>query len=187
MTLINNSLSTETILLLDHIKSAADAITQLSADLAAYLDMDPMTIEKAILERESTRTTAIANGAAIPHCRLPGLRTFGIAIMVLTQPLRWDNEGHDVDIIMMIAGPTSNVGEHLRILANGSQLLDSPSLRAKLKRAPDTKSARKLLAVAEEAIEQRRNQEGMLRELRKDQANGGQIDYLAAVADRFIW
>ena len=187
MTLINNSLSAEMILLVDHIACAADVIAQLSAELAAYLDMDTQIIEKAIIDRESTRTTAFANGAAIPHCRLPELKTFGIAIMVLTQPVRWDNEGHAVDAIMMIAGPTANVGDHLRILANGSQLLDSPALRAKLKRAPDAKSARKLLAAAETAIEQRRSKEGMLRELHKDQANGGQVDYLANVADRFEW
>ena len=187
MTLINNSLSAETILLVDHAKNAADVIAQLSGELASYLDVDAQTIEHAILERESSRTTAFANGAAIPHCRLSGLDTFGIAIMILTQPVRWDNEGHAVDTIMMIAGPTTNVGEHLRILANGSQLLDSPALRAKLKRAPDTKSARKLLAAAEKSIEERRSQEGMLRELHKDQANGGQVDYLAGVADRFEW
>ena len=187
MTLINNSLSAETILLVDHTESAAEVIAQLSEELAAHLGVDRGTIEQAILERESTRTTAFANGAAIPHCRLPGLNTFGIAIMVLTQPVRWDNEGHAVDTIMMIAGPTTKVGEHLRILANSTQLLDSPALRAKLKRAPDPKAARKLLAAAETAIEQRRSQEGMLRELRKDQANSGQVDHLAGVADRFEW
>ena len=187
MTPIQNSLSAETILLVDHIKSAAEVIAQLSEELSAYLTLDAKTLERAILERESTRTTAFANGAAIPHCRLPGLKTFGIAIMVLTQPVRWDNEGHAVDTIMMIAGPTAKVGEYLRILANSSQLLDSPALRAKLKRAPDPQSARKLLAAAEKAIEQRRSQEGMLRELRRDQANGGQVDYLAGIADRFEW
>lgn len=187
MTLIHDSLSAEMILLLDHIKSTAEAISQLAAELAAYLDVDPQTIEKAVIDRETARTTAFANGAAIPHCRLPELKTFGIAIMVLTQPVRWDDEGHNVDTIMMIAGPTSSVGEHLRILANGSQILDSMALRNKLKNAPDSKAARKLLASAEQAIEQRRSKEGMLRELRKDQANGGQIDYLAEVADRFEW
>jgi len=187
MTLIHNSMSAETILLVDHAKNAADVIVQLSEVLATWLAVDPKTIEQAIRERESTRTTAFANGAAIPHCRLPGLDTFGIAIMVLTQPVRWDNEGHAVDTIMMIAGPSTNVGEHLRILANCSQLLDSPALRAKLKRAPDARSARKLLTAAEEAIEQRRSQEGVLRELHKEQANGGQVDHLAGVADRFEW
>jgi len=187
MTLINNSLSAETILLVDHIKNAEDVIAQLSAELAVYLNIDQQTIEQAIIGRESSRTTALANGSALPHCRLPELKAFGIAIMVLTQPVRWDNEGHAVDTIMMIAGPSASVGEHLRILANGSQLLDSPSLRARLKRAPDPKAARKLLAAAEQAIEQRRTTEGMLRELRKDQANGGQVDYLADVVERFEW
>ena len=166
-------------------ENAADVIARLSEKLAALLAVHAETIQQAILDRERTRTTALANGAAIPHCRMPALSRFGIAVMVLQQPVRWDDNGHTVDTVVMIAGPSENVPGHLRILANSSQLLDSPGLRSKLKRAPDARSAYDLIAAAEEAVEHRRSQEGMLRELRRDQENGA--DYLSTVAEKFDW
>ena len=183
--LINQGLSPETIEIADSVENAAHAIGRLSDRLAASLEIDRDGVEHAIHAREQARTTAFANGAAIPHCRLPNLNRFGVAMMILRKPVRWDNEGHAVDTIMMIAGPPKSVPEHLRILANSSQLLDSPALRAKLKQAPDTLSAYKLLSAAEQAVERRRSEEGMLRELRKDQANS--VDYLSEVVDKFSW
>lgn len=183
--LVHECLSPETIEIAEHAENASAVITCLSEKLAACLGAEHETIARAILAREQTRTTAFANGAAVPHCRLNDLSRFGVAVMILRKPIRWDNEGHAVDTVMMIAGPSKDVSEHLRILANASQMLDSPALRAKLKQAPDAGSAHELLTAAEQAIEQRRSVEGMLRELRKEQANG--IDHLAEVADRFNW
>ncbi len=184
--LVQQSLSPEMIEIADHVDTGPGVIGMLSAKLARRLNVDPRTIERAITDRERTRTTAFANGAAIPHCRLPGLSRFGIAVMILRQPVRWDNDGHAVDTVMMIAGPAESVSDHLRILANSSQLLDSALLRAKLKRSPDARSAYELICAAEEQIERRRSQEGMLRELRKN-GEGGDADPLAEVADRFDW
>jgi len=183
--LVEESLSPETMEIADGADSAADVIARLCGRLGPLLGVERDTIEHAVLAREQARTTAFTNGAAIPHCRLPGLKRFGIAVMILRRPVRWDNEGHAVDTVMMIAGPPKSVPEHLRILANSSQLLDSPTLRAKLKRAPDTQSAYELMVMAERAVERRRSEEGMLRELRKEQANG--VDYLSEVVDKFNW
>ena len=105
---------------------------------------------------------------------------------ILKKPIIWDEEEHAVDVVLMIAGPSKNVPAHLRILANSSQLLDSQTLRAKLKQAPDGKAAYELISAAEEAIEERRSQTGMLREVRKDQENGSG-DFLAEIANRFKW
>jgi len=185
MITVQHCLSENTILIADKATGMQSVIEQLSERLADCLGVEQNMLQNAILERESTRTTAFANGAAIPHCRLSDLQKFGMAIMILRQPVRWDNEGHAVDAVMMIAGPTENVGDHLRLMANSSQLLDSASLRAKLKRSPDPKSAYKLITTAEEAVEKHRSRDGMLRELRKDQAAGG--DYLTEVTEAFDW
>jgi len=182
---MEESLSQETIEISETAENAADVIGRLSDKLAGLLGMERDPIERAVLAREQARTTAFTNGAAIPHCRLPELARFGIAVMILRRPIRWDNEGHAVDTVMMIAGPSKSIPEHLRILANSSQLLDSPALRAKLKQAPDTRSAYALIVAAEQAVERRRSQEGMLREFRRDQANG--VDHLSEVADTFAW
>ncbi len=183
--LVRESLSPEMIFIERTAGSAADVISRLGTELAARLGVDRGMLHRAVMDRERTRTTAFSNGAAIPHCRLPGLRRFGIALLILHEPVRWDAEGRNVDTIMMIAGPTDQVSDHLRILANSSQLLDSKAVRGKLRAAPDPKSAYDLLAAAEAAVEQRRTQEGILREIRKDEV--APPDYLADVAGRFNW
>jgi len=185
--LVQESLSPKTIEIADKAEDSAGVISLLSAGLAQFLEVEHSTIERAVLARERARTTAFANGASIPHCRLPGLKRFGIAVMILHQPIRWDNEGHAVDTVVMIAGPTENVSDHLRILANCSQLLESRALRAKLKLSPDSQSAYELISAAEAAVEERRSQDGMLRELRREQVGSSESDHLAEVAARFDW
>ncbi len=183
--LIQRCLIPENIELRETVQDRNQAVAALAQKLAGFLKCDRSAIEQAVLTREKARTTAFANGAAIPHCRLPGLRDFGMALMILQQPVAWDDEGHDVDTIAMITGPSHNVSAHLRILANSSQLLDSAALRDKLKRAPNPKAAYDLICAAEEAIERRRAEHGMLRELHGDHKNGS--DYLGKVADQFDW
>src|SRR4029079_15662008 len=110
---------------------------------------------------------------------------FGIAMLILHQPVRWDNDGGAVDTVMMIAGPTDQVSDHLRILANSSQLLDSKAVRTKLRSAPSAREAYALLSAAEAAVEQRRNHDGMLRDIRTDETPPS--DYLSQVASQFNW
>ena len=183
--LIQRCLASENIELRETVQDRDQAIAALARKLADFLKCDRSAVEQAVLTREKARTTAFANAAAIPHCRLPGLRDFGMALMILRQPVVWDDEGHAVDTIAMITGPSHNVSAHLRILANSSQLLDSPSLRGKLRLAPDPQAAHDLICAAEEAIERRRAEHGMLREFHGDHKNGG--DYLHQVAERFNW
>jgi len=185
MITLQHCLRPEAIVLADKAANAQEVIATLAGHLADQLGIARETLEAAILEREATRTTALGNGVAIPHCRLADLKQFGAALMILRQPVRWDNEGHAVDVVVMIAGPSENVADHLRLLSNCSQLFGSASVRAKIKRAPDPRAAFELLTAAEEAVEANRSREGLLREIRKDQANGG--DHLAEVSARFEW
>ncbi len=187
MILIQHSLSPETVQILDAASGMEEVIGSLASVMAARLQVPRPMVEEAVLAREASRTTAFAHGAAIPHCRLAGLARFGAGLMILREPVRWDHEGHAVDTVLMVAGPSGEVAGHLRILANGSQLMDSPALRAVLRRAPDAESAWRLIEAAEQAIEERRGREGVLRELHRDHASSERIDHLAEVAARFDW
>src|SRR4051812_45968657 len=131
--LLRQILSAETIYQPDVFEAAPQIITKLSKAVAGVLSADANLLERAVLERERARTTALPNGAAIPHCRLPSLPRFAMAMVILSDQIEWDRLR--VDTIVLIAGPTSDISGHLRILANTSQLLDSPAIRAKLKRA----------------------------------------------------
>ncbi len=184
--LLKNGLSTQAIVLLESADSAAQVIGLLAARMADRPAIHAERIEQAVLERERTRTTAFSNGAALPHCRLPDLPRFIIGLAILRKPVRWDTEGHAIDTVLMVAGPAQAISDHLRILANASQLLDSASVHARLRTAPDADSAYALLIAAEEAIEQRRALLGALTEVRRN-VEGEDRDHLRAVAERFIW
>ncbi len=183
--LVQECLPPEAIFIVDQAENPHEVISTLSAEVAKALGEDADKVERVVLERERARTTAFSNGSAVPHGRLPGLKRFCIGVMILGQPLRWDNEGHAVDTVILIVGPSENVSDHLRILANCSRLLDSAAVRSKLKRAPDAESIHKLMSAAEEAVEHRRSHEGALRELRQDQDRDE--DDLGEVAARFEW
>jgi nitrogen PTS system EIIA component len=183
--LIRNSLSPDTVEILETAEDAADVIRLLSSRIARVSRVDAGLLVRAVLDREHTRTTGFDNGAALPHCRLAELSRFFTALAILHKPLRWDAEGHSVDRIMLIAGPLAAVSDHLRILANGSQILDSPAVHAKLSAAPEAHSAYELIAATEEAIELRRSRMGVLTEVRRDA--GETEDYLQSVADQFRW
>jgi nitrogen PTS system EIIA component len=184
--LIRESLAPENVEIVDGAETPEAVIRRLAEALAAKMRLDPAAIERAVMLREQARSTAFNNGAAIPHCRLPAIDRFAAALMVIHEPLQWDSQGRSVDTVMMIIGPTERVSDHLRILANSSQLLDSRSVRAKLRTAPDPQSAYALLAAAEKVIEQRRSREGMLGEIRKDEP-GARTDFLAETAAQFNW
>lgn len=183
--LIRNSLSPATIEILESARDAGEVIEKLCRRIGVSAGLDATRIEHAVLDRERTRTTAFPNGAALPHCRLPDLSKFVTGLAVLRKPVRWDSERHAVDRVMLITGPLSAVSDHLRILANGSQILDSAAIQTKLQRASEAHSAYELVAAAEQAIEARRTQVGVLTEVRRE-ANGKQ-DYLLEVADQFAW
>lgn len=183
--LIKNSLSPDTVEILETVENPAEIIHRLSQRIAWASGADSRTIIQAVLDREHTRTTAFANGAALPHCRLVELTRFFTALALLRKPVRWDVEGHAVDRVMLIAGPVAAVSDHLRILANGSQILDSAAIHAKLRTAPEAHSACELVAAAEEAIELRRSRVGALPEVRRE--TGQSNDYLHEVAEKFQW
>lgn len=184
--LLQESLSAETIEILPAAENVSDVVRRLSQRVAGLTGLNADRIEQAVLDRERTRSTAFSNGAALPHCRLPELSRFVTGLAVLRKALRWDAEGHAVDTVLLIAGPVAAVSDHLRILANGSQVLDSPSVHSKLRTAPDAASACELVVAAEEAIEHRRSNMGVLPEVRRD-AKDEDRDYLRAVAEKFSW
>lgn len=185
--LLQDGLVPETIEIAEQMFGRDEVIKCLCKKLASHLTIEEAALERAVFDRERARSTAFPNGAAIPHCRIPGLSKFGIALMVLRKAVKWDENGREVDLALLIAGPAESVSDHLRVLANSSQLLDSPALRRKLRRAPDADSAYKLVIAAEGAIEKRRSQDGALRELRSDQSDQAGADHLAEIADKFDW
>lgn len=94
------------------ISALADLAT---ADLPAH---DRVQFIRAVLEREDVATTAIGDGVAIPHARIPGLQRCRIAVGVLPSGVAWGAaDGRSVQLAMLIAARESDHAEHLRVMA----------------------------------------------------------------------
>ena len=93
-------------------------------------------IFKKLYEREKLGSTSIGKGVAIPHARIEDIEYPFLSIIILDDPVEFDNiDSLDVDIIVSIIVPEKNYNDHLELLACLSSKLDDPSVRKKLRQA----------------------------------------------------
>jgi fructose-specific phosphotransferase system IIA component len=108
-----------------------DAITelvQLLADCGAITDAKKVL--EAVLDRESTRTTGIGNGLAIPHGKTTGAPELVMAIGKPVQPIDFQSiDGRPVNIIWLLSSPPDKTGPHIHALARISRLMTIDKMR----------------------------------------------------------
>lgn len=127
------------------------AITEL-VDLVAQqkLTQNRDALLAAVLERESQRTTGIGRGFAIPHAKSDSVSRLIIALGRTVRPIDFAAiDGRPVQLIALLASPTSATSLHIQALARLSRLVSNPSILEKLLAAPDAKSLFDLIASCE--------------------------------------
>ena len=93
-------------------------------------------IFKKLYEREKQGSTSIGKGVAIPHARVENIEYPFLSIIILDEPVEFDNiDSLDVDIIVSIIVPEKNYNDHLELLACLSSKLDDSSVRKELRQA----------------------------------------------------
>ncbi len=93
-------------------------------------------IFKKLYEREKLGSTSIGKGVAIPHARIEDIEYPFLSIIILDEPVEFDNiDSLDVDIIVSIIVPEKNYSNHLELLAHLSSKLDDPFVRTELRQA----------------------------------------------------
>lgn len=97
---------------------------------------DPKAVLDAVLERETTRTTGIGSGLAIPHGKSSGADQLVMAIGKLTQPIDFQSiDGRPVSLIWLLASPPDKTGPHIHALARISRLMSIDKFRQALNQA----------------------------------------------------
>jgi fructose-specific phosphotransferase system IIA component len=114
-----------------------DAITELVNLLAANGEItDPKKVIESVLDRESTRTTGIGNGLAIPHGKTQGTKDLVMAIGKPGQPIDFQSiDGKPVTIVWLLSSPPDKTGPHIHALARISRLMTIEKFRAALNQA----------------------------------------------------
>lgn len=117
----------------------AEAIGELVTLLADNKDVnDPKKVLDAVLERESTRTTGIGNGLAIPHGKCTGTDHLVMAIGRPAVPVDFQAiDGRPVSLIWLLASPPDKTGPHIHALARISRLMTIDKFRHALADAKD--------------------------------------------------
>ena len=113
-------------------------LTDLCAHAAAALGLDADVVSSAIQKRESLGSTGVGDGVAIPHARIPGLKSaFGL-LARLQKPLDFDAiDGKPVDIVFLLLLPSGTTGGHLNVLAAVARKLREASVLQALRHARD--------------------------------------------------
>ncbi|HEX8322593.1 MAG TPA: PTS sugar transporter subunit IIA [Tepidisphaeraceae bacterium] len=109
---------------LDVIRDLVDLLAQ-SGEIS-----DPKKVLESVLERESTRTTGIGNGLAIPHGKSGGTDHLVMAIGKPEKPIDFHSiDGRPVTIVWMLISPPDQSGVHIKALAAVSRLMTSDKFR----------------------------------------------------------
>ena len=95
-------------------------------------------IKDAIWKRETTQSTGIGLGIAVPHGRLSGLDTLLLAVGLVRPGIDYKAiDGKPVDLILLVISPEHQANMHIQVLAAISRMLTDEPIREQIKAAKD--------------------------------------------------
>ena len=119
-------------------KTKKQALQELAQRAAALTGVDGREIFDTLVQREHLGSTGIGRGIAIPHGRVPALRSIVSVFARLEEPIAFEALDNDpVDLIFLLLAPEHAGADHLKALARISRLLREPSSIDKLRAAKD--------------------------------------------------
>ena len=96
---------------------------------------DSQRLLEVIRARERICSTAIGEGVAIPHGKLPGLDRLFVAFARSAEGVDFDaQDGAPTHIFFLLVAPEGSTSEHLNALARVSRLVKDAGLRERLMR-----------------------------------------------------
>ena len=123
------------------VNNKKQVLKELAARAAVLCGQNERSIFDILMQREKLGSTAVGNGIAIPHGKLPGLnRLFGLFAR-LERPIDFEAlDGQPVDLIFLLLAPEDAGADHLKALARVARLLRDPSIAHKLRASRDAES-----------------------------------------------
>jgi PTS system nitrogen regulatory IIA component len=121
-------------------RSKGEVIEELAAVVARHhpeIDLDRLV--QALEDRERLNSTALGEGVAIPHGKLPGLKRVVAAFGRSRSGVDFQSlDGKPTHLFFLLVAPEDSAGAHLKALARISRLLKDPAFRGRLMAADDT-------------------------------------------------
>ena len=131
-----------------------DAIKELVDLLATNGQVtDPAKVLASVLERETTRTTGIGNGLAIPHGKCAGTADLVMAIGKPATPIDFQSvDQRPVSVIWMLTSPPDKTGPHIHALARISRLMTIDKFQQALRAAKTSQEVYDAIVAQEAAL-----------------------------------
>src|SRR5499427_1158388 len=120
-------------------RTKGDIINELAGVVVAgHPEIDRARLVQALEDRERLNSTALGEGVAIPHGKLPGLQRVVAAFGRSPAGIDFQSlDGKPTHLFFLLVAPEDSAGAHLKALARISRLLKDASFRQRLLRAPD--------------------------------------------------
>ncbi|MEX6508537.1 PTS IIA-like nitrogen regulatory protein PtsN [Jiella sp. M17.18] len=119
--------------------SKKQVLQALAEKAAAITGRPDREIFETILGREKLGSTAVGNGIAIPHGKLPELERIVGVFARLAKPVDFDAlDDQPVDIVFLLLAPEGSGADHLKALSKVARLLRNGDTVDKIRQAsPD--------------------------------------------------
>ena len=120
-------------------RSKTDILVELAnAVSAVHPELERERLVQALEDRERLNSTALGDGVAIPHGKLPGIKRVFAAFARSRQGVDFHSlDGGPTNLFFLLVAPEDSAGAHLKALARISRLLKDASFRKRLLDAPD--------------------------------------------------
>jgi len=130
------------------VNNKKQVIQELAARAAELTGQNERAILEILMQREKLGSTAVGNGVAIPHGKLPKLgRLFGLFAR-LERPVDFEAlDGQPVDLVFLLLAPESAGADHLKALARVARLLRDAETARKLRESRDADAVYAVLAM----------------------------------------
>lgn len=114
---------------------------ELAARAAALTGQNERGILDLLTQREKLGSTAVGNGIAIPHCKLPKLTNLSGLFVRLERAIDFDAlDGQPVDLVFLLLAPETAGADHLKALASVARRLRDPDTAQKLRESRDAEA-----------------------------------------------
>lgn len=87
----------------------------------------PESVAELLLERERLGSTVVEEGIAIPHCKVPGLKSIVVAVARTVAPIPFGDRA--AQLFFFVLSPREQPAAHLQVLAGIARLLRNPQAR----------------------------------------------------------
>ena len=100
-------------------QSRGQVITELANAAQPFADIQGSDLATAVHQREHVMSTALPGGLAVPHARVPGLKTPVVSVGIIPTGVDWDSpDGRSTKLAIMVLTPESAHETQLELLAD---------------------------------------------------------------------